>query len=235
MTLSLAGVALTMALAALVGVPGALLLHVVADLALLAYVATLRVGAVRTQRRREEAREQRLLAARAAAAAPVRRRNDLESWLPRRLPSRAVLENAPRPGSKHDQAVSAARVASPVPVAPVPVASVPAAPVPTAPVPTAPVPVPAESVPVRRRTIPVVEFEDTPGNQWSPVPVPPPVYTTKPRAPERPAARERVLDLTVPGAWTAANVLADLEGQVDEMDDTIELDAIIEERWAVND
>jgi hypothetical protein len=62
------------------------------------------------------------------------------------------------------------------------------------------------------------------GGEWSPVPVPLPVYATKPVAPPRPP---RVLDLTSPGVWTASSDL-ELEGEPD-----VELDEILERRRAV--
>lgn len=62
------------------------------------------------------------------------------------------------------------------------------------------------------------------GGEWSPVPVPLPVYATKPAAPPRPP---RVLDLTQPGVWTASSDL-ELEGEPD-----VELDEILERRKAV--
>jgi hypothetical protein len=62
------------------------------------------------------------------------------------------------------------------------------------------------------------------GGEWSPVPVPLPVYATKPVAPPR---APRVLDLTEPGVWTASSDL-ELEGEPD-----VELDEILERRKAV--
>lgn len=59
-------------------------------------------------------------------------------------------------------------------------------------------------------------FDDS---TWLPVPVPAPLYTTAATAP-------RVLDLTVPGRWTAASVLAEIEAVAPVHDDTLEMDAI---------
>lgn len=213
--LVLLGAAVGMALLALLGLPGALAAHVLADLLLVAYVGYLRRLAVATASRsastqsrpaparrtqdpaRPQAHRDQLARAAEGATAP-RRRPDLDSWLPRRIPSRAVLLAAPRPGSRQETpVVRPAAAARRVPVA--------------------------------------VEFEAETlratgtGGPWSPVPVPPPVYTTKP------VAHGRVVDLTVPGAWTAANVLADLENEVSPVDETIELDALLDHRWAVND
>jgi hypothetical protein len=68
------------------------------------------------------------------------------------------------------------------------------------------------------------------GGAWDPVPVPPPTYVGKPVAPPR---RQRVLDLTKPGEWTAA-LEADDAG-LDIFDDEGGLEEILERRRAVND
>jgi len=68
------------------------------------------------------------------------------------------------------------------------------------------------------------------GDAWEPVPVPPPTYVGKPVAPPR---KQRVLDLTKPGQWTAA-----LEGDdagLAIFDDERELEDILDGRRAVND
>lgn len=55
---------------------------------------------------------------------------------------------------------------------------------------------------------------------WSPVPVPPPTYVGKARAPRR---EPRVLDLTKPGEWTAAldDAGLDILGDESELDDIL--------------
>ena len=65
-------------------------------------------------------------------------------------------------------------------------------------------------------------------NSWEPVPVPPPTYVGKPKAPSRPP---RVLDLTKPGEWSAALEDAGLDIFEDEGP---ELEDIIERRRAAN-
>jgi hypothetical protein len=64
---------------------------------------------------------------------------------------------------------------------------------------------------------------------WEPVPVPPPTYVGKPKAPSRPP---RVLDLTKPGEWSAT--LEDAGLDIFEEDDGPELEDIIERRRAAN-
>jgi hypothetical protein len=65
-------------------------------------------------------------------------------------------------------------------------------------------------------------------NSWEPVPVPPPTYVGKPKAPSRPP---RVLDLTKPGEWSATLEDAGLDIFEDEGP---ELEDIIERRRAAN-
>jgi hypothetical protein len=65
-------------------------------------------------------------------------------------------------------------------------------------------------------------------DSWEPVPVPPPTYVGKPKAPSRPP---RVLDLTKPGEWSATLEDAGLDIFEDEGP---ELDDIIERRRAAN-
>ncbi len=62
------------------------------------------------------------------------------------------------------------------------------------------------------------------GGEWQPVPVPLPVYATKPVAPPR---APRVLETPAPGVWTASSDL-ELDGEPD-----VELDEILERRRAV--
>ena len=79
---------------------------------------------------------------------------------------------------------------------------------------------------------PAARYEDKPvaaSTDWSPVPVPPPVYAGKAPAPKRPP---RVLDLTKPGHWTAT--LEDDDAGLDILNDGPELEEIIERRRAVN-
>jgi hypothetical protein len=63
---------------------------------------------------------------------------------------------------------------------------------------------------------------------WEPVPVPPPTYVGKPKAPSRPP---RVLDLTKPGEWSATLEDAGLDILDDEGP---ELEDILERRRAAN-
>jgi hypothetical protein len=63
---------------------------------------------------------------------------------------------------------------------------------------------------------------------WEPVPVPPPTYVGKPKAPSRPP---RVLDLTKPGEWSATLEDAGLDILDDEGP---ELEEILERRRAAN-
>jgi hypothetical protein len=65
-------------------------------------------------------------------------------------------------------------------------------------------------------------------DSWEPVPVPPPTYVGKPKAPSRPP---RVLDLTKPGEWSATLEDAGLDILEDEGP---ELEDIIERRRAAN-
>jgi hypothetical protein len=63
---------------------------------------------------------------------------------------------------------------------------------------------------------------------WSPVPVPPPVYVGKAKAPSRPP---RVLDLTKPGEWTAS-----LEDSgLDILEEGPELEEILDRRRVAGD
>ncbi|MDX6266695.1 MAG: hypothetical protein QOD70_1435 [Frankiales bacterium] len=84
---------------------------------------------------------------------------------------------------------------------------------------------------------PAARYEDVPSpaaatgtDSWDPVPVPPPTYVSKPVAPRR---EPRVLDLTKPGAWTAALEGDDLGLEI--LDDELELDDILERRRAAGD
>jgi hypothetical protein len=79
---------------------------------------------------------------------------------------------------------------------------------------------------------PAARYDDaapvTVDTSWSPVPVPPPVYVGKAKAPTRPP---RVLDLTKPGEWTASLEDAGLE----ILDEGPELEEILERRRVAGD
>jgi hypothetical protein len=78
---------------------------------------------------------------------------------------------------------------------------------------------------------PAARYDDAPvvaESSWEPVPVPPPTYVGKPKAPSRPP---RVLDLTKPGEWSATLEDAGLDIFEDEGP---ELEDIIERRRAAN-
>jgi hypothetical protein len=79
---------------------------------------------------------------------------------------------------------------------------------------------------------PAARYDDaapvTVDTSWSPVPVPPPVYVGKAKAPSRPP---RVLDLTKPGEWTAALDDAGL----DILDEGPELEEILDRRRVAGD
>ena len=67
---------------------------------------------------------------------------------------------------------------------------------------------------------------------WQPVPVPLPTYVSKPKAPDRPAARP----LTEQQPFDQTEMAPLVEATAgDEMSETDELDEIIERRRAVND
>jgi hypothetical protein len=73
---------------------------------------------------------------------------------------------------------------------------------------------------------PAARYDEAPvtvDTSWSPVPVPPPVYVGKAKAPSRPP---RVLDLTKPGEWSATLEDAGL----DILDEGPELEEILERR-----
>lgn len=79
---------------------------------------------------------------------------------------------------------------------------------------------------------PAARYDDaapvTVDTSWSPVPVPPPVYVGKAKAPSRPP---RVLDLTKPGEWTAALEDAGL----DILEEGPELEEILDRRRVAGD
>ena len=79
---------------------------------------------------------------------------------------------------------------------------------------------------------PAARYDDaapiTVDTSWSPVPVPPPVYVGKAKAPTRPP---RVLDLTKPGEWTAS---LDDSG-LDILDEGPELEEILDRRRGAGD
>ena len=78
---------------------------------------------------------------------------------------------------------------------------------------------------------PAARYDDaavTVDTSWSPVPVPPPVYVGKAKAPARPP---RVLDLTKPGEWSATLDDAGL----DILEEGPELEEILERRRVAGD
>lgn len=143
----------------------------------------------------------------------------------------------------------------PVPVAAVDERPAQAGPVTAGPVAAAPgAAAPASAGPESARTVELTSYTRDGG--WQPVPVPVPTYVTAPRAPApeqpapasvpaKPAAtsqgprQPRIVDLTRPGAWSAAELGIDLT----DTDDGFELlaaedhalDDILESRRAVND
>ena len=152
--------------------PRLLLVHVLVDLLIVAFVVHLRRQAVLRAQRRARVRRSRPV----VAAAPVRRRR--VAGIPDRMPAR------------------------PAPL-------------------TTPLPAPAA-----RYEDKALAATGTTGQDWSPVPVPPPTYVGKATAPK---PSPRVLDLTHPGEWSTA---LEADSGLDILDEGPELDDILTRRRA---
>ncbi len=83
--------------------------------------------------------------------------------------------------------------------------------------------------PVVRPEVAVRDDDPAQSRTWEPVPVPAPMYVGKSTAPSPP---RRVVDLTRPGQWSAGLQVGD---GVESLENSAELDEVLDRRRAVND